>query len=74
MEIFKVQRPLMTTEEELKYLIYNKDQSLITQISPAPKLIELMGDAYKIYVIGHLTERNTISLTELCEPHEEPDW
>lgn len=51
-DIFKLQRPLFTTEEEPKILVYNQSRSWEGQIPITPELLALFGDQAKIYIIA----------------------
>lgn len=49
-EIFKLQRPLMTTADVNTLLAYNKDRSQTLEVKMTPDVIvSLFGDEYKIY-------------------------
>ncbi len=54
----KVQRPIITTEAEEYWLIYNEAQTLRIQIPPSDDMREFMGDAYKIYIRAEIEVTN----------------
>ena len=49
-EIYKIQRPLMSTVDMFTLLAYNKDRSNTLEIRMRPEEVEaLFGDEYKIF-------------------------
>lgn len=51
-DIFKLQRPLLTTEQQPLVLVYNQDRTWEGQIPLTPELQELFGDQDKVYIMA----------------------
>ena len=70
--IFKVQRPLFSTDGEY-YLVYNKDKSIVSQnlqVGKNPDFDKLFkGDEYKIYVdnneLININDNSFVSLLKI---------
>lgn len=49
-EICKLQRPLWSTEDKPKILVYNEDKSLFMEVNMTPELIDnVFGDEFKVF-------------------------
>ena len=50
-EIFKFQRPLMTTDKSKPILVYNKDRSIMNQLVVPKRIMKILfpGDSVKEY-------------------------
>lgn len=56
-EIFKIQKPLMSTEAKPKLLIYNKDRSKTFHMLGMPRgFRHLLRDKLKCYVKAHVAD------------------
>ena len=70
--IVKVQKPIVTTEETVMYLIYNKDRSVQTLVEPDKNLRQMMKKHFKRYFHAEYNpETSTISVGK---PTTSQDW
>lgn len=51
-EIFKLQRPTVTSADQELMLVYNRDRSWQGQLPMTQELFTFFGDSYKKYVVG----------------------
>ena len=64
--VFKIQRPLMSTDPNTPWLVYDKKKNYILHIPESEvshELKAMMGKHHKIYVKAHL-EDNTLIVHE----------
>jgi len=76
-EIFKLQRPLATSEPIPQVLIYNETRSVTGQIPTTPALEGLFEGEYKIFVWGTVigTDQGLrLGIEELIPEHLWPNW
>lgn len=81
-QIFKIQRPLYTTEGNYQLvLIYNEDRTIQCQLKLGIEQIMLIfGDpedeeaCYKVYVMATVTSSGMLDIKEVLHPDEEPHW
>lgn len=69
--IFKLQRAIVSSEDQPPVLAYNEDRSALGQFPATPEMLELFGDEYKIYVDAELSEDGQLEVVEVVE---EQDW
>ena len=62
--IFKLQRPLLTSESKETCLIYNKDRSIVFALPLLPELRALFGDRFKIYIDSNIKRPNRETMKE----------
>lgn len=55
-EIFKIQVPLHSSEENPPLLVYNRNRSVFFQMDMTPTLKSLIAGRYKVYVLGYIDE------------------
>jgi hypothetical protein len=73
MEIFKVQKSIVTTKEHAQVLIYNEDRSIMGQFNLTDEVDKLFNeDEYKIFVYGEVVEGELIVNTHDRAPWQ--DW
>lgn len=53
-DIYKCQRPLMTTSTVATYLLYNKSREVEWEEPPHPGIASAMGKDLKVYFLGRL--------------------
>lgn len=63
-QIFKVQRPICSSTNDMPVLIYNKDRSIYSQIPFSQEIAKFMGTDYKIYVRGNINENGIFNIVE----------
>ncbi len=71
--VFKIQKPIFSTEEDF-YLAYNKKQSIILndiQVGQYPQLDDMFEDDLKIYVEGYIDRKGRFIIKRKTENQ---DW
>ena len=66
-EVFKIQVPLHSSEENTPLLIYNRSRSIFFQMNITEGLQELIGDDSKIYVLGYIDGNNVFQIIRKVE-------
>ena len=66
-EVFKIQVPLQSSEENPPLLIYNRSRSIFFQMNITEGLQELIGDDSKIYVLGYIDGNNVFQIIRKVE-------
>lgn len=56
-EVFKIQVPLFSSEENPQLLVYNRSRSIYFQLDMTDDLKGLIGEKAKIYVLGYIDEK-----------------
>lgn len=64
-EIFKIQKPLHSSVDEVVLLVYNRSRSIYFQMNLTPELDKLFGDKYKIYVRGYIDDNQIFQVVNL---------
>jgi hypothetical protein len=71
-QIFKLQRSIVTTEPDTQVLIYNEDRSYMGQLQMTPEVADLFPQyGSKIYIHGDIDEDGVI---EFLNQAEQQDW
>lgn len=63
-QIFKVQRPICSSENDTPILIYNKDRSIYHQMPISQEMAKFIGTSYKIYVKGYINSEGILQIVE----------
>lgn len=63
-QIFKIQKPIHSSDPNASCLIYNKDRSAYGEVELTPELSALMGSSYKIYVRGYMDEKGLLNIEQ----------
>ncbi len=72
-EIFKVQRPLVSNEENPPIMIYNEDRSIMGHIPATQDVLDLFPpDEFKIFIKGSFSGGQVYADTVYMA--EEYDW
>jgi hypothetical protein len=76
LQVFKVQRPLMSTGSMTEILVYNEDRTIDSQTEIGPKAMkELFQEGeYKIFVRGKLWDDGRIYFHEILADRDWPEW
>lgn len=53
-EVFKIQVPLHSTEENPLLLVYNRSRSIYFQMGMTPEVEKLTAGKTKVYVLGYI--------------------
>lgn len=53
-EVFKIQVPLHSTEENPPLLVYNRSRSIYFQMGMTPEVEKLTAGKTKVYVLGYI--------------------
>lgn len=76
-QIWKLQRPLMSTGSMTEILIYNEDRSALGRIEVGQQWIDqYFGSSPKIYVRGYQNEAGQLAFqpSDIIVPEEWPAW
>ena len=63
-QIFKVQRPICSSESNAPILIYNKDRSIYYQMPISQEIAKFMGTSYRIYIKGYINNDGILQIIE----------
>ena len=61
-EVFKIQVPLHSSEENPPLLVYNRSRSIYFQLSVTEELRALTAGKAKIYVLGYIDENQIFQI------------
>lgn len=61
-EVFKIQVPLFSSEENPQLLVYNRSRSIYFQLDMTDDLKGLIGEKAKIYVLGYIDEKQVFQI------------
>lgn len=75
LHIYKVQRPIVSTEENPQILLYNRDRSFIRHLELDEDTTKefFLNSSYKEYVIGVSTEE-TVEILGVLSHDDWPSW
>lgn len=61
-EVFKIQVPLHSSEENPPLLVYNRSRSIYFQLDMTDELRKLTAGKAKIYVLGYIDEKQIFQI------------
>ena len=77
MEIFKLQKPIVTTEESnCMVLAYNEDKSILSQIPVSIVTLDaLSGEDYKVFYKARVDNKSgLLEIGDKIPANQWPDW
>lgn len=72
--IFKIQKPVVSSDDEDYYLVYNQRRNIMLndiKVGDFPELDKMFDDEYKIYVEGYLDSKGRFRIKRKTEYQ---DW
>ncbi len=75
LHIYKVQRPIVSTEENPQFLLYNHDRSFVRYLELDEDAIKefFLSSSYKEYVIG-IPAEETVEILGVLSHDDWPSW
>lgn len=61
-EVFKIQVPLHSSEENPPLLVYNRSRSIYFQLGVTDELRALIAGKAKVYVLGYIGEKQIFQI------------